>query len=60
MIVVGEAVEGIEDSIGIAFAVENVVEIAGEPYLFEFISHPYVEEWQCLMPSFIDLLADDF
>ncbi len=60
VIIVGEAVEGAEDGVGIAFAVEDVVEVTGKPYLFEFVGHPHVKELQCMMPTFFNLLTDDF
>ncbi len=59
MIVVGEAVEGVEDGVGIVFAVEKIVEVACQPYLFEFVGHSYIKEGQCVMASFFDFLADD-
>ncbi len=60
MIVVGEAVEGIEDGVGIAFAVENIVEVACQPYLFEFVGYSRIKKRQCMVSSFFNLFSDDF
>ncbi len=60
VIIVGEAVEGAKDCVRIAFTVENVVEVASESYLFEFVGYSRIKKRQCVMPPFFNLLTDDF